>query len=57
MRKFLPTILILLLVVSCSKPTGQLVGTGNKGRFIDANPYGMVYIKGGSFIMGPMMNP
>jgi formylglycine-generating enzyme required for sulfatase activity len=53
MRKILPIILVSVLLVSCNKPTGQLVGTGNKGRFSDANPYGMVYVKGGSFTMGP----
>ncbi len=32
---------------------GELVGLGNKGSFRDASPYGMVYIKAGSFVMGP----
>ena len=31
---------------------GELVGQGNKGMFRDATPYGMVYIKAGSFTMG-----
>ncbi len=39
--------------VSCNKPMGELVGVGNKGSFRDATPYGMVYIKAGSFTMGP----
>ena len=53
MKKLLPVLLIALLTVSCNKPMGELVGQGNKGTFRDANPYGMVYIKAGSFVMGP----
>lgn len=53
MKKILIIIFITSLLVSCNKPTGQLVGAGNKGRFSDPGPYGMVYIKAGSFIMGP----
>ena len=53
MKKILPVLFIASLMVSCNKPMGELVGQGNKGSFRDANPYGMVYVKAGSFIMGP----
>lgn len=52
MKKLLSTLSIILLLTACNKPMGELVGVGNKGSFRDANPYGMVYIKGGSFMMG-----
>lgn len=41
-----------LLLAGCNKPAGELVGVGNRGNFREANPYGMVFIKGGSFLMG-----
>ncbi|MFV0470615.1 MAG: SUMF1/EgtB/PvdO family nonheme iron enzyme [Paludibacteraceae bacterium] len=53
MKKILPVLFILSLAVSCNKPTGELVGIGNKGTFHEANPYGMVFIKRGAFMMGP----
>ncbi len=52
MKKILQIIVVASVMLSCGKPTGQLIGTGNKGRFIDANPYGMVFVKGGTFTMG-----
>ena len=50
--KILPVIVIAFAVVSCSKPTGELVGVGTYGNFKEAAPYGMVFIKQGSFMMG-----
>jgi hypothetical protein len=41
-----------LFLAGCNKPAGELVGVGNRGNFREANPYGMVFIKGGSFLMG-----
>lgn len=46
-------ILVLMLLAACNKPMGELVGTGAKGSFSDANPYGMVFIESGAFTMGP----
>ncbi len=53
MKKILPIVLIAFGLLACNKPMGELVGQGNKGSFRDVNPYGMVYIKAGSFVMGP----
>lgn len=52
MKRFLPILLTLTVLISCNKPAGELVGTGNTGAFHEANPYGMVFIKRGSFMMG-----
>lgn len=43
---------LMVLFASCNKPAGELVGVGLKGNFKEANPYGMVFIKQGSFMMG-----
>jgi formylglycine-generating enzyme required for sulfatase activity len=52
MKKILLIISLTLLLVSCNKPTGELVGLGTKDSFREAQPYGMVFIKRGSFMMG-----
>jgi formylglycine-generating enzyme required for sulfatase activity len=48
--------MVTLFISSCNKPAGELVGTSNKsfggGGFNENNPYGMVFIKRGSFMMG-----
>lgn len=44
--------LTILALVGCNKPAGELVGVGLKGNFKEANPYGMVFIKQGAFLMG-----
>lgn len=41
-----------LALVSCNKPAGELVGSSKGGSFKEANPYGMLFIKKGSFMMG-----
>lgn len=41
-----------VLFAACNKPAGELVGAGATGNFHEANPYGMVYVKRGSFMMG-----
>ncbi|MGN1247926.1 MAG: SUMF1/EgtB/PvdO family nonheme iron enzyme, partial [Paludibacteraceae bacterium] len=43
---------IAAVVASCSAPTGELVGASKAGEFQEANPYGMVFIRRGSFMMG-----
>lgn len=51
--KTLLTVMALSVVIaSCNKPSGELVGAGQDGNFKEANPYGMVFIKKGSFMMG-----
>ena len=52
MKKILPILLIAVTFVSCNKPSGELVGIGNKGTFREANPFGMIFVKRGSFMMG-----
>ena len=51
-KKFLILALPFLLF-ACNKPVGELVGLGTSDSFKEATPYGMVYIKRGSFLMGP----
>ncbi len=50
--KILPFVALIALVASCNAPSGELVGAGQSGNFNEANPYGMVYVKKGSFMMG-----
>lgn len=52
MKKNLPIIVLTLLLVACNKPAGELTGLGAKGSFVEAQPYGMVFVKRGSFMMG-----
>ena len=52
MKKILPIIVLTCLFVACNKPTGELVGLGTKDSFEEAQPYGMVFVKRGSFMMG-----
>lgn len=51
-QKILPLVAMVLLMASCNKPAGELVGVGNAKNFREANPYGMLFIKKGSFMMG-----
>ncbi len=51
-RSVLPIVALSILLAGCNKPAGELVGAGQKGNFKEANPYGMVFIKKGSFMMG-----
>ena len=39
-------------MVGCNKPAGELVGVYKATNFKEANPYGMLFIKKGSFMMG-----
>ena len=52
MKRFLPVLLIASVFVSCNKSAGELVGIGNTGTFHEANPYGMIFVEGCSFMMG-----
>ena len=53
MSKLLPLIaLAAMMMVSCNKPAGELVGVYKSTNFKEANPYGMLFIKKGSFMMG-----
>ena len=54
-KKYLTISILALALVACNKPAGELVGVSssfmNQG-FRENNPYGMVFIKRGSFMMG-----
>ena len=50
--KFLPVIALAMVMASCNKPAGELVGANKSTNFKEANPYGMLFIKKGSFMMG-----
>ena len=50
--KILSLVALVAIVASCNKPAGELVGTGKSTAFKEANPYGMLFIKKGSFMMG-----
>jgi len=52
MKKSLSIIVLTFLLVACNKPAGELIGLGTKDTFAEAQPYGMVFIKRGSFMMG-----
>ena len=43
---------VAAVVASCSAPAGELVGVSKAGDFREANPYGMVFIRKGAFMMG-----
>lgn len=51
--KVLPIVVLAgLSMVACS-PKGELVGAAKPTNFKEANPYGMVFIRKGAFLMGP----
>ena len=52
LKQFLPFVVMTVALVACNKPAGELVGVGRAGNFKEANPYGMIFIKQGSFMMG-----
>lgn len=50
--KVLSIVVLLLSLVACGKPAGELVGAISGASFIEANPFGMVLVRRGSFLMG-----
>ena len=45
--------LLICMLVACARPAGELVGTSvSTSFFLEKDPYGMVFIKSGSFMMG-----
>ena len=52
LTKILPLIALTIALVGCNRPAGELVGARSVGVFKEANPYGMLFIKKGSFMMG-----
>ena len=52
LKQLLPLIVLIFTFVACSKPAGELIGIQKATNFKEANPYGMIFIKKGSFMMG-----
>jgi len=50
--KLLPLVALAIGMMGCNTPAGELVGAGGGANFREANPYGMVLVKRGSFMMG-----
>lgn len=51
---FISIMLLALVFYSCSKSgNGELVGVQNRPKFKEKQPYGMVYVRRGSFNIGP----
>lgn len=50
--KVLSIVVLLLGMVACGTPAGELVGTTSGVGFVESNPYGMVLVRKGSFLMG-----
>ena len=53
LTKFLPIIVLAFGLSACNKPAGELVGAYTVGPMGDVDPYGMRFIRKGSFLMGP----
>ena len=51
-KNMLSMVVVAAMVASCNAPSGELVGATKAGNFQEANPYGMVFIHRGSFMMG-----
>lgn len=49
--KMLSLAILAMTMISCNKPAGELVGVPTS-NFSEANPYGMVLVRGGSFMKG-----
>lgn len=52
LNKIVSVVMIAILVMACNKPAGELVGAYNASNFKEANPFGMLLIKQGAFMMG-----
>ena len=51
--KLLPILVLVCCMVGCNPPAGELVGSVKAGQVQEGQPYGMVFIRKGSFLMGP----
>ena len=51
--ELLPILVLVCCMVGCNPPAGELVGAVKDSQFQEAHPYGMVFIRKGSFLMGP----
>jgi sulfatase modifying factor 1 len=54
MKKFVPLLILLAILGSCSNfNNGELVGVQGRRAYVEADPFGMLRIPAGSFVMGP----
>ena len=53
LTRVLPIVALLSISLAACSPKGELVGANKASNFKEANPYGMVFIKRGAFMMGP----
>ena len=51
-KTILPILTLLIALVGCNKPAGELVGAGKAKNFSEADPFGMLLIRKGSFMKG-----
>ncbi len=53
-RFFVLTIIATIIISSCGRvPSGELVGVQGRKQWFEPDPFGMLFIPQGSFIMGP----
>ncbi|HTB08073.1 MAG TPA: SUMF1/EgtB/PvdO family nonheme iron enzyme [Bacteroidia bacterium] len=53
MRRLLLLACFIAVITGCNKYDGQLIGVQGRPAWFQADPYGMVYIPMGSYMMGP----
>ena len=52
LKTLLPILALMVALVGCNKPAGELVGSGKSKKFSEADPFGMLLIRKGSFMKG-----
>ena len=54
MKKYLPLLILFALLGGCANyENGELVGIQGRKAYVEPDPFGMVYIPAGSYLMGP----
>ncbi len=53
MKRLLLLACFIAVITGCNHIDGQLIGVQGRPQFFQADPYGMVYIPMGSYMMGP----
>jgi formylglycine-generating enzyme required for sulfatase activity len=54
MKKLVTLLMLLAILGSCTNyNTGELVGVQGRKAYVEPDPYGMVFVPAGSFVMGP----
>ena len=52
LKTLLSVLALTIALVGCNKPAGELVGSGKAMKFSEADPFGMLLIRKGSFMKG-----